>query len=226
MGGGVLSNGCVQEEIRFAICPELIVSILFCESLIDNEAILIKGFERFSSYDGYSDSFKWLANYQDKVKSNLIVIDALPFQYPSDQYEENKINRELIKCFAGFSSTISEEDISGLCIATGHWGCGAFKGDKQVKCINFLFWNFKIFKLYSLFLVIIQLIVSSQLEKGLVYFNNKEFESADAFEKIISSIEINKLTLKDVYNHLIDYGRRIVETREMISFSDYLIEVP
>jgi hypothetical protein len=60
----------------------------------------------------------------------------------------------------------------------------------------------------------------------LVYFNNKEFESADAFEKIISSIEINKLTLKDVYNHLIDYGRRIVETREMISFSDYLIEVP
>ncbi len=68
MGGGVLSNGCVQEEIRFAICPELIVSILFCESLIDNEAILIKGFERFSSYEGYSDSFKWIAHYEDKVK--------------------------------------------------------------------------------------------------------------------------------------------------------------
>jgi hypothetical protein len=49
-------------------------------------------------------------------------------------------------------------------------------------------------------------------------------ESADAFEKMISYIEINQLTIKDVYNHLIDYGRKIVETREMISFNDYLIK--
>ena len=26
VGGGVLAHGCVQEEIRFLICPELIVS--------------------------------------------------------------------------------------------------------------------------------------------------------------------------------------------------------
>jgi hypothetical protein len=49
-------------------------------------------------------------------------------------------------------------------------------------------------------------------------------ESVDAFEKIISHIETNKLTIKDVYNHLIDYGRKIVETREIISFNDYLIK--
>ena len=30
VGGGVLGNGCVQEEIRFLICPELIVSCLLC----------------------------------------------------------------------------------------------------------------------------------------------------------------------------------------------------
>jgi poly(ADP-ribose) glycohydrolase len=30
LGGGVLKNGCVQEEILFAIFPELIVTKLIC----------------------------------------------------------------------------------------------------------------------------------------------------------------------------------------------------
>lgn len=40
IGGGVLSRGCVQEEIRFLINTELIVSRLFTEELCDNECLL------------------------------------------------------------------------------------------------------------------------------------------------------------------------------------------
>lgn len=43
VGGGVIGTGCVQEEIRFVICPELIVSRLFVEQLGDNEALLCIG---------------------------------------------------------------------------------------------------------------------------------------------------------------------------------------
>ena len=43
IGGGVLGEGSVQEEIRFVICPELIVSLLFTEVLEDNEAVVITG---------------------------------------------------------------------------------------------------------------------------------------------------------------------------------------
>lgn len=43
LGGGVLGLGAVQEEIRFCICPELIVTRLFCEALEDNECIIITG---------------------------------------------------------------------------------------------------------------------------------------------------------------------------------------
>ena len=43
IGGGVLSNGAVQEEIRFMICPELILSRLFTERLLDHEALLVTG---------------------------------------------------------------------------------------------------------------------------------------------------------------------------------------
>ena len=45
-----MGEGCVQEEIRFLICPELIVSRLFTEELDDNECLVISGAEQFSKY--------------------------------------------------------------------------------------------------------------------------------------------------------------------------------
>jgi poly(ADP-ribose) glycohydrolase len=43
----------VQEEIKFTICPELLVSILFCECLKDDESLLVIGAEDFCTYKGY-----------------------------------------------------------------------------------------------------------------------------------------------------------------------------
>ena len=43
IGGGVLNWGCVQEEIRFVICQELIVACLFTEVMESNEALIITG---------------------------------------------------------------------------------------------------------------------------------------------------------------------------------------
>ena len=43
VGGGVLGKGCVQEEIRFVICPELIVSRLITEELGDLECLIVTG---------------------------------------------------------------------------------------------------------------------------------------------------------------------------------------
>jgi poly(ADP-ribose) glycohydrolase len=47
----------MQEEIRFVINPELIVGMLFMSRMDDNEAIEIRGAERFSKYDGYDYFF-------------------------------------------------------------------------------------------------------------------------------------------------------------------------
>jgi poly(ADP-ribose) glycohydrolase len=59
IGGGVLRSGCVQEEIRFIICPELLVSLLITEEMSDNETVLMCGAERYSNYIGYSQSFDY-----------------------------------------------------------------------------------------------------------------------------------------------------------------------
>merc|ERR1711971_1319315 len=59
LGGGVLSGGCVQEEIRFAICPELVVGLLVNPRMMDDEAIQIVGGEQFSAYKGYAFNLRY-----------------------------------------------------------------------------------------------------------------------------------------------------------------------
>ena len=43
LGGGVLGHGCVQEEIRFVICPEMIITRLFTEMLEDKDSLVMTG---------------------------------------------------------------------------------------------------------------------------------------------------------------------------------------
>ncbi len=41
IGGGVLGGGCVQEEIKFCLFPELLISLLIMDHMENNEAIII-----------------------------------------------------------------------------------------------------------------------------------------------------------------------------------------
>lgn len=97
--------GCVQEEIRFVICPELMVTMLVTEALDDTEALIVTGIERYSKYEGYSNSFKWSGDFIDETPrdssgrrmTSVVAIDALYFTQPALQFDLNKITRELNK---------------------------------------------------------------------------------------------------------------------------------
>jgi len=60
-----LGSGCVQEEIRFSICPEMFVSLFVCEMMEPNECMFLIGCVRYSLYEGYAGSFKFAGNYED-----------------------------------------------------------------------------------------------------------------------------------------------------------------
>ena len=55
----MLRNACVQEEIRFLISPELIVSRLLAEALCDNEALLAADAEPRDFHDDMIDDAAW-----------------------------------------------------------------------------------------------------------------------------------------------------------------------
>lgn len=110
IGGGVLGQGCVQEEIRFVICPELFVTKLIAEVMQPNEALFIVGCERFSFYNGYASSFTFAGEFNDNTpvddsrrrQCTIVAVDALNFHKSSDQYREDLMRRELNKVSLNF----------------------------------------------------------------------------------------------------------------------------
>ena len=140
LGGGVLVGGCVQEEIRFAVSPELLVAMLVSPVMLDREAVLIRGAERVAATSGYGFGVRYAGTFDDRTPCSsdgtpdvrLVAIDALDFRRGDSaaQYDPPFILRELDKARAGFQA--HEE---ALPVATGNWGGGAFLGDPALKAV-------------------------------------------------------------------------------------------
>jgi hypothetical protein len=150
LGGGVLGRGCVQEEIRFAVCPELMLSRLLAEALQPHEALIMNGSCQYSSYSGYGTTFAFagpasIPNLSPAEVSKqmrhvcVVAMDAVDFaRNPSLRLEYQFlpfwISREVIKAYAAFVGAESQLEASKSGpIATGNWGCGAFGGDLYLK---------------------------------------------------------------------------------------------
>ncbi|CAM9284115.1 unnamed protein product, partial [Lampetra planeri] len=142
VGGGVTGHGLVQEEIRFIINPELIISRLFTEALEHNECLIITGTEQYSKYSGYAESYKWKESYKDETPrddwqrrcTEIVAIDALKYRNFLEQFHPDKMNRELNKAYCGFFRNNSNKKHLSA-VATGNWGCGAFGGDTRLKAL-------------------------------------------------------------------------------------------
>ncbi|KAJ4458840.1 putative poly glycohydrolase family protein [Paratrimastix pyriformis] len=174
VGGGVLGNGAVQEEILFTIFPELLLTRLLCEELDDCETLVMRGVERFSRYSGYSDTFAYTADFVDQApisagarlrcpasspralrrEINKVRHLPPPHPVPSPGLPESTafscvpiLSREftslsrraaalpfpvpaMLQAYCGFSAARP-----GQPVATGHWGCGAFHGQPELKAI-------------------------------------------------------------------------------------------
>ena len=135
VGGG---PGGTQEELLLGISPQALpVGILNADPLFDSEAIVITGAKKFANYTDYGlDAFYIGKNVQDWDWSSrkIIAIDAIFFEEGIGdnrflQMNENLLKREVYKCLVGMQAA------KGLGVSTGHWGCGAFGGDKEIKAI-------------------------------------------------------------------------------------------
>jgi poly(ADP-ribose) glycohydrolase len=124
IGGACISYGCVQEEILFSTNPECICSRLFTYSIESNEAVVIKGAEKFSEYKDYAQNLKYGGNFKDDnldenqmIKTQIVAMDALIFNGVEDyQWKKDLIDRELNKSFVAFHKNELKEISSNLII--------------------------------------------------------------------------------------------------------------
>ena len=158
IGGGVMCGGCLQEEIRFATCPECLVANLLCPRMMEHEAIVISGIKKYAGFTGYGDSFECAGVYPASKPTvgvypdprgstaTILAIDACAYlgEDRRHQYETKQMLRDLTKLWVGLStegcpggsgSGDSDAFTSGGPFATGNWGCGAFGGDLQLKAL-------------------------------------------------------------------------------------------
>ncbi|KAL4511632.1 hypothetical protein ABPG72_012477 [Tetrahymena utriculariae] len=153
VGGGVLNKGALQEEIRYLISPECLVGILLFSELQDNEAIVIQGAQQVSDYEGYGSKLKFKGPYYDdklfpQEQNNMLNVvivgmDAIDFsnietenqKYEHNyQFEQSNVMRDIIKAYTAFRcDSVLKVNNSRQGIITGNWGCGDFKGDKELK---------------------------------------------------------------------------------------------
>lgn len=117
----------------------------------------------------------------DYIQNVIIAYDAILFHNPKLQFEAAAILREINKAHVAFDLRPAIEDMP---IATGHWGCGVFNGDKQLKAI-------------------IQIMAAAVAKRDLHYYCFKDLNFSQELEE---TVEILKgRTVADVWNVLAEF---------------------
>ncbi|XP_063048227.1 poly(ADP-ribose) glycohydrolase [Engraulis encrasicolus] len=190
VGGGVTGNGLVQEEIRFLINAELIASRLFTEVLDHNECLIITGTQQYSTYSGYADSYKWKESHTDNTPrdswqrrcTEIVALDALKYRHFMEQFQPDKMTRELNKAYCGFyRSGLTSQYLSA--VATGNWGCGAFGGDSRLKAL-------------------LQIMAASQSGRDMAYFTFGDAELMRDVSDLHTFLTDRKVTVGKLFREL------------------------
>ena len=225
IGGGVLEGGNVQEEILFAVHPEAIVSMFFMEVMDNNDAIRMNNVIKYSNYSGYGSAFKYEGSSFNVSEENtirrikFIAIDAsIEYMGKYGIIDQENIKRDIHKAYVGFNLINFEKEIlqgkdkieekdkikekdkieeKGKIIATGNWGCGAFRGDFELKFLQ-------------------QWIAASFAEVKKLYYYTFESKKMENVIKSLDSIKKKYIYANELYNDLFNKNLSNDEVLEIL----------
>jgi poly(ADP-ribose) glycohydrolase len=196
-----------QEEMLFGSSPELCVAMLFCDTLNDNESVSITGARKVAKFDGYGLNISINSflpqDYRKWNERTIIAIDALDFSdemqdFFKKQLTSDSLCRELIKSYAGFSL------VENTKISTGHWGCGAFRGNKQLKAL-------------------IQLIAASLTKNNLIFYCHADVLFYEKFNRLLNEIYNKRLKVSNLWKMIMNIQNDLTNVKDE-NICEYLIK--
>jgi poly(ADP-ribose) glycohydrolase len=212
---GRLIPSMTQEEVMFSIRPECFVSLILFDTLLAQEAVLMYGARQFCRYSGYLDTFRvtgvaddegFKAETPEQARLPIIVaIDAIVNM--GNQYQNAMLRRDLAKAFAGFCSLPAD-----AVIATGNWGCGAFRGDPILKFVQ------------QLMAVAANDLTASPgviPVRRVVYCTFKKPQLALQLQAILKRLAANKVSIAEVYAWLMEFAQ-LDDEGTAPTFADFL----
>ena len=199
-GGGVFSEGAVQEEILLITTPEALVGRALIPPLKDAETAMVLGAVRMSDHSGYgrrrlgrahfvftasadTDAAVSTLDQQQRALASIVAFDAINYEHSvRRQYEESAIKRAFHKATSAFSEVYGT-DVS-VPVATGKWGAGAFMGDPLLNSL-------------------IQIAAASYTKRPIVLLQMGA-PLVYALDEIIRGAVDNKMTVSDFMDTIVD----------------------
>ena len=222
---GYGSSG-TQEEAVFGMSPEMCIAMLITQTLLDNEAILIKGPEIIGRYTGIGRELKfngpWLET-RDWSQRKLVAIDAMEFdivdadeKWEVEELKEVNLQRELNKCFCGFGFLVEENDRTAVAKTTNSSNSALTTNpaESTIPTIATGHWGCGAFGGHRQTKALIQLMAASQANTNLVFYeilvNGEEQESfVSRFVKLSDVLDQKKVTVARLYEVLLHTGHMI-----------------
>ncbi|KAJ6531446.1 hypothetical protein DFH09DRAFT_1044648 [Mycena vulgaris] len=129
-----------QEEMHVGCSPQSLPAKLFTPPLGHDQVMVLRGCEAMIELSGYARTAQLAAivpaGQHDWSARTMLFMDALEL----DAYDTStstpdllpgNVDRELAKAYTAFSSYGDAAPYTS--VVTGHWGCGAFGGNREIK---------------------------------------------------------------------------------------------
>ena len=174
---GVIASSMTQEEVLFSCAPECFLCLIVCEMLLPTEVVYIRNVRTTCDYIGFNYTFKQQNVLYDSSSIDILVLDASCYE----SFSPKMVIRDLNKAFVGFKNAKTDS------ISTGHWGCGAFGGDKTFKFLQ-------------------QICVAQYLGKKLYYSTFEDEDCKNHFINILQLLKEKQKTITEIALCLFRYN--------------------
>ncbi|XP_048609980.1 probable poly(ADP-ribose) glycohydrolase 2 isoform X2 [Brassica napus] len=234
-GGLTFRHGCLQEEIRFMMNPELIAGMLFLPRMDKNEAIEIVGAERFTLYTGFGSSFQFAGDYLNnkelesymRRRTRVVAIDAIP-RPGRRQYKPDGLLREVNKAFTGYlhqckhqagtlpssaSGSQVVECSERLCIDHEEKKIGVATGN----------WGCGVFGGDPEVKIMLQWLAISQSGRPFMSYYTFGLQALQNVNQVVERIGLQEMNVGELWSKLVEYSTERFSRRTKLGFFSWLI---